>query len=82
MVSSHNVTATTTITTTTAESFQVNLGHPVPPSVPEQNLSGLVEQDFYEMDVFRAMQPSVSNHWREHRALILTTGLVYLQPHS
>jgi len=42
----------------------------------EENLYGLVELVFYGPDVLPAMQPSVSKHWKEHKALTLTSGIV------
>jgi len=42
---------------------------PPPPPVPEENLCGLLEWCFYRVDVLPVTQPSVSKHWREHKAL-------------
>ena len=35
----------------------------------------ICERDFYGPDVLPASQPSASKHWREHKALIPTSGL-------
>jgi len=58
--------------------FQVNLGHPVPPSdPPPPPVLLLVKRVFYELEVLPATQPSVSKHWREHKALTITSSLTW-----
>jgi len=46
-----------------------------PASVLEANLFELVEQVFYGLDAFPVIQSSVSRHWKECKALTLTSGL-------
>jgi len=54
------------------------------PPVPEEKPLGLLEWGFHAPDVLPATQPSASKHWREHKALILNSGLAssFLQPES
>jgi len=46
-----------------------------PPSVAEENPSGIVEQCFYRPDVLPVTQPSMSEHWRESKTITLTSGM-------
>ena len=63
--------------------FQVNLGHPVPPSdPPPPPVLLLVKRVFYELEVLPATQPSVSKHWREHEAMTITGVLASFFLHS
>ena len=57
--------------------FQVNLGQPGPllPSILEQILWGYVQLLFYMAVVLSAAQPSLPKHSREHKALLLWSGL-------
>jgi len=58
-----------------------SVGSPLgPPSVPEENLSGLVKWVFYRLDVLHAIQSPVSKHWRANNALTLTQASAL--PHS
>jgi len=53
-----------------------------PSPVVEENFWQLAEWSFYGPDAHPATQPSVSNHWREHIALTLTSVLTssFLHP--
>ena len=48
---------------------------PPPPPVLWREPLGLVQRVFYRPDVLPVTQPSVSKHWREHKAITLTSGL-------
>jgi len=48
---------------------------PPPPPVLWREPLWLVERVFYRPDVLPVTQLSVSKHWREHKALTLTSGL-------
>ena len=50
--------------------------------VLEENLWWLVEWCFYGLNVLPATQPSVLGHWREHKALTLTSRLASSFLHS
>ena len=41
----------------------------------DKNLRRLVEQFFNRLYVLPATQPTVSKHWREHKAVTITSGL-------
>jgi len=57
----------------------LNGNHPASLLVPEEKPLGLVE---LWTDVFPTIQPSVLKHWREHKALTLTSGLASSVLHS
>jgi len=50
----------------------------------QKKLLGISGQGFYKVDVLPTSQPSVPKHLKEHKALILTSGLIssFLHPHE
>jgi len=62
--------------------FHANLGHPVSTGSKRKPLRISGVEFFYSMDFLPVNQASVSKHWREHKALTLTSrlGSSFLHP--